>query len=417
MKAILVKTALWCLAALPLLTSCDKKDDTPAAVKDEKYVVITMSENILTKPGYASAFNDKPTGNISNIKTGTLQGMGMGGWRPYKNWLFKMFNTAGNEKGIERLNVAANGTITSGGFLKTNNTINGSGNFVIQNETSGFYWDADKPFKIQRFNPTTLSRTGELDFEANIKKTDAGITNQSIGQHFLAVKNGKLFADVHYGKSATVASNGMFDDFFTGIYIAVIDIATGTYEKTITYDNTGGISYINDNEMYSFDTNGDLYIVTQGRKATGTKSKLLRIKAAATDFDSWEINMDDIKNGGDYKFVTIYANNGKLYTTIPTTSLTGGPTGNINFAEIWEFYSIDATTKTRTKIDGIPAVTNPGAAYGIQQLDGKIIFRVNAPSKSINGYYELNTAGTAATSLFNVTEGGSVSGIYKVEVK
>lgn len=416
MKAIALKTALWCLAALPLLTSCDKNDDPPAEVKDEKYVLITMSENTLTKPGYASAFNEKPTGSISNIRTGTLQGMGMGGWRPYKNWLFKMFNTAANEKGIERLNVAANGTITSGGFLKTNNTINGSGNFVIQNETSGFYWDADKPYMIQRFNPTTLARTGEWDFEAKIKKTDAGINNQSIGQHFLAVKNGKLFADVHYGKNSG-AQSGMFDDFFTGISVAVIDIATGTYEKTITYNNTGGITYINDNEMYSFDTNGDLYIVTQGRKATGTQSKLLRIKATATDFDSWEINMDDIKTGGDYKFVTIYANNSKLYTTIPTVSLTGGPTGNINFAEIWEFYSIDAATKTRTKIDGIPAVTNPGAAYGIQQLDGKIILRVNAPSKNVNGYYELNAVGTAATSLFNVTEGGSVSGIYKVEVK
>jgi len=167
--------------------------------------------------------------------------------------------------------------------------------------------------------------------------------------------------------------------------------------------------------MYSFDTNGDLYIVTQGRSAIGGKSKLLRIKATATEFDNWEINMDDIMTGG--KFVTIYANNGKLYTTIPTVALTGGPTGNINFSEIWEFYALDATTKVRTKISGIPAVTNPGAAYGAQQLDGKIVFRVNAPSQNINGYYELNSAGTGATSLFNVTEGGSVSGIYKVEVK
>lgn len=414
MKPKILKLMLGCATVMALLPGCDKNDDPLEDPKDEKYVIITMSENTLTKPGYATAFNTKPAGNISNIGTGTLQGMGMGGWRPYKNWLFKMFNTAANEKGIERLHVAANGTITSRSFLKTNNTINGSGNFVIQNETSGFYWDADKPFMIQKFNPTTLSRTGEMDFEANIKKTDAGINNQSIGQHFLAVKNGKLFADVHYGKN-TGAQSGMFDDFFSGIYVAVIDIATGAYEKTISYDNTGGITYINDNEMYSFDTNGDLYIVTQGRSAIGGKSKLLRIKAAATEFDSWEINMDDIMTGG--KFVSIYANNGKLYTTIPTVALTGGPAGNINFSEIWGFYVIDAATKARTKISGIPAVTNPGAAYGTQQLDGKIVFRVNAPSQNINGYYELNSAGTGAASLFNITEGGSVSGIYKVEVE
>ncbi len=420
MKSKFFKLLLGCAIAITLLPGCDKKDNPAPEPKNEKYVIITMSENTLTKPGYATAFNTKPSGSLSNIGTGTLQGLGMGGWRPYKNWLFKMFNTAANEKGIERLNVATDGTITAGTFLKTNNTINGSGNFVIENETSGFYWDADKPFMIQKFNPTTLSRTGEMNFETNIKKTDAGINNQSIGQHFLAVKNGKLFADVHYGKN-TGAQSGMFDDFFTGIYVAVIDIATGAYEKTITYNNTGGITYINDNEMFSFDTNGDLYIVTQGRSAIGGKSKLLRIKAAATDFDTWELDMDEIKEvattPGNYKFVTVFANNGKLYTTIPTVSLTGGPTGNINFSEIWEFYVVDAATKARTKISGIPAVTNPGAAYGTQLLDGKIVFRVNAPTQNINGYYELNSAGTGAASLFNVTEGGSVSGIYKVEVK
>ncbi|HRN58147.1 MAG TPA: hypothetical protein PLL71_16930 [Agriterribacter sp.] len=413
MKSGLIKMALWCLPAAVLFAGCSKNDNQepdPDPVI-EKYVVITMSENTLTKPGYATAFDSKPSGNISNIAAGTLQGMGMGGWRPYKNWLFKMFNTSANEKGIERLNVSAAGIVTSGDFLKTNNTINGSGNFVVQDETSGFYWDADKPFMIQRFNPTTLSRTGEWDFEADVKKTDEGINNQSIGQHFLAVKNGKLFADVHYGKNSG-AQSGMFDDFFSGIYIAVIDIATGNYEKTIAYDNTGGIAYINDNEMYSFDTNGDLYLLTQGRSAVGGQSKLLRIKAAATDFDDWEINMDDIMTGG--KFVSIFADNGKLYTTIPTAALTGGPTGNINFSEIWEFYVIDAATKARTKISGLPLVTNPGAAYGAQKLDDKIVFRVNAPTQNINGYYELN--GTGATSLFNVTEGGSVSGIYKIEV-
>lgn len=421
MKSKFFKLIVGCVAGMVVFSGCDKDDPASVVPKDEKYVIITMSENTLTKPGYASAFNEKPTGTVSNIKTGTLQGMGMGGWRPYKNWLFKMFNTAGNEKGIERLNVAADGTITSGTFLKTGSTLNGSGNFVVQNETSGFYWDSDKPFMIQKFNPTTLSRTGEMNFETNIKKTDAGITNQSIGQHFLAVKGGKLFADVHYGKQANAAQWGMFDDFYPDITVAVIDIATGNFEKTITYANTGGITYINDNEMFSFDTNGDLYIVTQGRSATGGKSKIVRIKAAATVFDTWELDMDEIKDvantPGNYKFVTVFVNNGKLYTTIPTASLTGGPTGNINFSEVWEFYSIDVATKARTKISGIPAVTNPGAAYGAQLLDGKVVFRVNAPTQSINGYYELNAAGTGATSLFTISEGGSVSGIYKVEVE
>lgn len=413
MKRRLLKIAMWSLPVAIVLTACSKSQGPISEPENEKYVVITMSANSLDKPGYATAFNTKPSGDLSNIGQGTLQGFGMGGWRPYKNWLFKMFNTSGNEKGIERLNVSIEGNISSGGFLKTNNTINGSGNFVIQNETTGFFWDADKPFMIQKFNPTTLTRTGEWDFETDIKKTDAGINNQSIGQHFLAIKNGKLFADVHYGKNSG-AQSGMFDDFFSGIYMAVIDITTGNLEKIIQYDNTGGIAYINDNEMYSFDTNGDLYLVTQGRSAIGGSSKILRIKAAETEFDNWEINMDEITTGG--KFVSIFADNGKLYTIIPTEALTGGPSGNINFSEIWEYYVIDPATKNKQKITNIPLVTNPGAAYGAQKLDGKIVFRVNAPNKNINGYYELNADGTSASPLFNITEGGSVSGIYKITV-
>lgn len=412
MKPKVFRKTICLLATISLLSACNKETKYVPEPSEVKYVVMTMSENILDKPGYVSTFSEKPTGTISNITNGTLQGMGMGGWRPYNNWLFKMFNTSGNEKGIERLNVNSNGSVTSGGFLKTNNNVNGSGNFVIASDNAGYYWDADKPFAIQQFNPATLSRTGEWNFESEIKRDDVGINNQSIGQHFLAVKEGKLFADVHYGKNMG-AQSGMFDDFFSGIRVAVIDISTGNLDKIISYDNTGGIAYINDNQMYSFDTNGDLYIVTQGRTATGGQSKLLRIRSGQTEFDSWEIDMDGIMTGG--KFVSVFADGGKLYTLIPTVALTGGPTGNINFSEIWEFCMIDPATKARTKINGAPLVTNPGAAYGAQKLDDKIVLRVNAPSAAINGYYELN--GNQATSLFNVTEGGSVSGIHKISVE
>ena len=81
--------------------------------------------------------------------------------------------------------------------------------------------------------------------------------------------------------------------------------------------------------MYDFDSNGDLYIVTQGLSATGGKSKISRIKAGETDIDAdWSLNMDDITEGG--KFVSVFAKDGQLITLIPNAPLTGGPTGNIN---------------------------------------------------------------------------------------
>lgn len=415
MKRNYIKSLTIGWVALVALSSC-KSNKTGEVIdnKPVKYVVLTMSENTLTKPGYVAAFDALPSGNITT--TGGLQGTGMGGWRPYKNWLLKMFNSTANEMGIERLKVA-NGTVAVDQFLKTDNTTNGSGNFVVVNETSGFYWDGASPLKIQKFNPATLSRTGELDFTAAVNTRgvgEAAILYRSIGQKFLAVKGGKLYANITYAKT-NGTQKGFFDDFYEDVYLAVIDIATGTYEKTITIKDTGSIAYINDNNMYSFDTNGDLYIVTQGRSATGGKSKIARIKAAETDIDqTWEMKMDDIMTGG--KFVNVYATNGKIITVIPSATLTGGANGNINFSEIWEYYLIDAATKTRTKINGVPKVTNPGAAFGTIKVDDKILLRVNAPSASLNGYYQLSSDLSSASSLFNVTAGGSISGLHKIEL-
>ncbi|RZK41205.1 MAG: hypothetical protein EOO90_12430 [Pedobacter sp.] len=416
MNKLYFKGLVLAIAATTGLSSCSKKTDpNPEPEKTTKYVLMTMSQNVLTKPGYATAFDVVPSGNISNINSSSLQGMGMGGWRPFGNSLLKMFNTSGNELGIERLGISENKVVVDKFLKALDNTTNGSGNFVVASAESGFYWDGSSPLKIQRFNPTTLSRTGEIDLTAAVNQrgaSEAGILFRSIGQKFLAVKGGKLYANITYA-TTNGTQKGFWDDFYPNVYIAVIDINTGNYEKTITIEDTGSIAYINDNSMYSFDTNGDLYVVTQGRSALGGKSKIARIKAAETDIDkTWELKMDDIMTGG--KFVNVFASNGKIITVIPTAPLTGGPNGNINFSEIWEYYTIDVATKTRTKINGVPRVTNPGAAFGTIKIDDKLLLRVNAPSANLNGYYQLNADFSSASSLFNVTEGGSISGFYKI---
>ncbi len=416
MKKTYLNGVLLGLAALAMLSSCKKKKDPIEDQKTAKYVVITMSENVLTKPGYVSVFDEFPSGDISNINSTSLQGMGMGGWRPYGNWLLKMFNSSANELGIERLKIE-NNKIQTDNFLKTDNTTNGSGNFVIVNDASGFYWDGASPLKIQKFNPTTLSRTGEIDLTTAVNargSSEAGIKYRSVGQKLLAVKGGKLYANITYA-TTDGTQKGFWDDFYADVYIAVIDIATGNYEKTITIEDTGSIAYINDNTMYHIDDKGDLYIVTQGRSAIGGKSKIVRIKSAETDIDkTWELKMDDIVTGG--KFVNVYAANGKIITVIPSVALTGGPNGNINFSEIWEYYTIDIATKARVKINGLPKVTNPGAAFATIKVDDKILLRVNAPSANLNGYFQLSSDFTSATSAFNVTAGGSISGFHRINL-
>ena len=416
MNNFFLKTGMLAFSSILFFASCSKKNnDAPGSSepKNEKYVLITMSENNLTKPGFATAFDRLPSGDVSNNGNNSLQGMGFGGWRPYGNWLLKMFGTETNALGIERLKVTADGKINPDKFIAADNNTNGSGNFAINNETTGYYWDGNAPLKIQTFNPKTMIRTGDIDFSVAVNArgtNEDGIKYRSIGQKFLAIKNGKLFANISYA-TTDGTQKGFWDDFYPDVYIAVIDIATNTFEKTIKIEDTGSIAYVNDNNMYDFDTNGDLYIVTQGRSAIGGKSKISRIKSNATETDAtWSLNMDDIITGG--KFVSVFAKNGKIITVIPNTALSGGPSGNINFEDVWDFYSIDISSKQRTKITGLPSVTNPGAAFCAIEIDGKILLRAKTKAGNINGYYELD--GTQAKSLFNVTSGGSVSGLHKV---
>jgi hypothetical protein len=415
MKKTAFKVLAFSAICAVMFTACDSDDKPtpPEETKKSKYVLMTQHTND-QRQGWITAFDELPKGDISNIVANkSLGGTGMAGWRPYKNWLMKMFNSTGYEMGVEQINISETNVVTPGRFIKTSNTRNGSGNFTIVDDTKGYYWDGDSPLKIQTFNPTTMQRTGEIDLTDAVNergKDEAGILYRSAGQKVLAVKNGKLYANLTYAKGANQVQWGFFDDFYADVYIAVIDVATGKYEKTIKAEDTGSISYINDNNMYSFDTNGDLYIVTQGRTNVGGKSKIIRIKANETDIDkTWEIRMDDLMEGG--KFVTIYATNGKLITTKPTEKLAST---NINQTPIWEFNVIDVATKQLTKIAGVPLVTNPGAGFATVKIDDKLLLRVNAPG--VNGYYELNATLTSATSLFNVTEGGSISGFHKIEL-
>lgn len=426
MKTINIFALLLLITVGIFTSSCTKDDPAPLPETTDKYVLITLADRVSgTKAGFISAFDEYPAGTISNATSGSLEGQGMGGWRVYNNSIFKMFRTSDYATGIEKIEITKDGTVSAGQFIASKDASEaakyfGTGNMVIQNETNGFYWDAAEPTKIQKFNPTTMTNSGSLDLSAAVKERGEGIdaiTFRSVGQKLLAIKGGKLFANVTY--ATNTVQIGFFDDYFPDVYIAVIDIATGNYEKTIKIEDTGSLAYINENHMYDFDTNGDLYLVTQGRSALGGKSKIVRIKANATDIDNtWELKFSDFRAADNGKFANVFAKDGRLIFTLNTETLTGGGAGNINTADIWKFYSLDvnASSKTFREITGVPVGTNPGAAMAAVEVDGKILLRGSTKAGE-NGYYVYNPSTNSATLSFAVNVGGAVSGFHKIEIE
>jgi hypothetical protein len=401
MKRIFLLSAFAGFLGLSLLSSCSKNDD-PAPGKDEnkgdKYIVMTANEK--WDEGYITAFSGLPSGEITNIKPTSLQVASVFGIRSYKNWAFVRSNAAG-DAGLQKYTVGDDGSIKDAGF------ISGAAQFLVVDETTGFYQDETRGLlKLQTFNPTTMQRTGELDF-SSLKKT--GVEYEVIGKHILAAKEGKLYASVTYG---TTQSAGYGDDLYNNVVFAVIDIATGKLLNTIQYDGIKGMGWgSSGNKFWTLGDDGALYFYSPGFSSGLTNSAIIRIKAGEADFDkSFIIKADDYQQSSTIG--TALVKGGKLYTQISSVPMK--PDFSNLESIVWDYYAIDLATKQSTKIGGMPQSHYVWANdQGIIELDGKIYFWVDNPGEKKAGYYVLN--GNTASPAFNVKDGGFLWGFVKLK--
>ncbi len=386
------------LTLLTLLTACSKNDSStpsPTPATQGRYLIMSNDFNSQTGAGYLTTYPSLPTGTISNIAANSLQSQGTFGTLTYlNNWVFKSSNVA-NETGIQKFSIGVDGRLKDEGFIKS-----ADNRYYIVSATEGYYWDSDLGrLKIQKFNPTTMQRTGEIDLTANLTK--AGEAYISAGQHVIAAHNGKLFVSIYYGKSAT--SIGFLDYKYDTAYMAVVDVATGKYEKTIQMPNvSGGIGYLASNPMWTKAADGTMYFCCLGNVGA-VSSKIIRIKAGTTDFDqTWSLNMDDYRKGSS--FVNVYVKGNALYAHVSTEAIKADYSNLYN--EIWEYYAIDLTTKQATKVGGINTpVLFTGDSHSIIEINNQLYFRVINSAQKLNGYYVLD--GTTTKPAFNLSAGGN----------
>jgi len=407
MKAALFKF-IYLFFAASMLAGCSSDDNTDDPTPEEKDKFILMSTTSRFDAGFITALDGFPAGSVKNTNAKTLQVSSAFGFRTFGKWLFNRSNAAG-DAGLQKFTVNADGSLKDEGF------ISGSTQFLVLNETSGYYLDPTRgTLKIQKFNPATMLRTGEIDLSA-LKK--AGVEYQAIGQHTIAAKEGKLYLGITYG---TTTGGGYGDDLYNTIEFAVVDIATDKYEKTIKYDGLRSIGWgSSGNKMWSIGDDGALYLYSTGLgKMSFEKSSIIRIKKGETDFDKdWILTAP---NGNSLVMALIKG--GKLYyemTSIPLKTDYSNLT-----ASIFEYYVYDFASRQSTKITGMPlhdyAYANEQA---ITEIDGKVYLWVrngtvttvgNTQVTTVNedGYYVLD--GTNATSVFKVDHDGTIQGFAKL---
>ncbi|MDF7820700.1 hypothetical protein P1X15_23970 [Runella sp. MFBS21] len=388
------------LLVIILLGSCSESSTSdPTPTETGKYVLMTDVVQFQA-PGYLTAFGSMPSGTITDIAPKSLQIKSAFGFRTFGKWLFLRQNVAG-DAGLQKYTVSDEGALKDEGFIV------GASQFLVVSETAGYYLDETRgTLKLQKFNPTTMQRTGEIDL-SSLQKT--GVEYQAIGKHTLASKEGKLYAGISYG---TKAAAGYGDDLYDYVELAVIDMATDKLEKTIKYDGVKGIGWGSSaNKMWTLGDDGALYLYSTGLGTGFAKSAVIRIKKGETDFDrNWIFKATDIQAGSS--ICTSVIKEGKMYVEIPSTPLLADFSNLTSI--IFDYYVIDLATGQKTKIGGMPqhhyAYCNEQA---ITEIDGKIYFWVRNKEQKVDGYYVLE--GTAAKQVFNVNHDGFSWGFAKLQ--
>ncbi|MEJ1241836.1 hypothetical protein WBG78_27065 [Chryseolinea sp. T2] len=392
-------------ASALVLASCSDDDEGGSGAEGEtKYVFLNAAEK--WDEGYFTTFDDFPSGIVPPLESSSLQVNSSFGFRTYKNWIFTRTNAAGDE-GLQKFTVNADGTLKAEGFIID------AAQFLVVNETTGFYSDEKRgAMKIQTFDPSTMSRTGEIDLSELRDETISEY--QVVGKHTLAAKEGKLYAGINYTPLNTAGYGG---DLIDHVEFAVIDIATKKLDKVIKYDD-GVINSIgwgsSGNKMWSVGDDGALYFYSTGLTNGFSKSKVIRIKAGATTFDeAWTVDAANIGLKKNTSIAMALVKKGKMYLELASEDLDPAFANLQSF--IFDYYVVDLASGTATRISGMPkhhyAYANEQA---ITEIDGDVYFWVRNIDEGIDGYYKLGSDGVSATQSFNVDHDGFTWGFAKV---
>lgn len=276
---------------------------------------------------------------------------------------------------------------------------------ALVNDQLGFYYNEDSGGQtIQAFNPLTMQLGEALDLRPFIKafrpdvefEDEYGNNLVRTGSLVMDYKDDKLYVSVVFLEEA---SFNLISEDEENFYLAVIDIPTFSFEKIIQYNGVKTVGFfVSENNPTTKDEDGNLYFCSWGWNQFNNHnpSKIFRIKAGETDFDSnWEIDIESLFGEGRIA-QSIMSYNNKLYLHIsedPYLFESSEEVETRNGLKL-SYYEFDTVSPENYVKLEVPA-SNPASRMNVFNIVDDRLFMVvpNAIAPNFNGVYSINRQG------------------------
>ena len=384
-----LKSLFLALCSAALLTACDKSNDTPTptppASADFDGLLFATS---VTNPEGASGscylqavpnLNTATYDNSNAIPTGFGTPIIVNG----KN-VYVLPDYMGQNKAVlTRYKVNKDRKFIPQGEL----TLPGGAGAcnVVQVSNTKAYVAFQNLGKVMVFNPTTMTKTGEIDLNS-LAHPDTRVAPATMLE-----RDGLLYVGLSQFDAQWMPNHKMAE-------LALIDTKTDKFVKHIK-DEKHELSFatrpIDPYSMF-MDEAGDIYVNCIGSFGLkpGFKGGILRIRKGQTDFDPDYVidlsatTVEGLPTGADFLSAVYYGGNGKLYAYVNSYKLDPAGMSNPYGAKSSAPAIIDLKTRTIRRIMDLP-ISNPHAV-AVYAYKGKVIF--GSANEKASGFYVYDPA-------------------------
>lgn len=352
---------------LTLSVSCGDDDTNVAAPGEFAMITSTLNSDFQTRAFFLQRVSVDSTGEVDNSNATELDPLGTAMVHAFNGAIY--YSNYGDPQRIDKFTIDEFNNVTNEGSIQTADLVF-QGNTYFLDENTAFVGGVLNTIVI--FNPTTMTRTGIIDFSAvsrvgeasDFTGADPFFVAEAVSE--IIVRDNMLFASL---MSLSRAEPGDFRPADSGCSIVVIDLdevdinAEGNESAVVKriYDergsHTGAWGSGGGNYFMQLDENNDIYLLCHNLWGNPTYRSgfnpacILKIADGETDFDAdYYFDVESASKGlGNAVMNLEYYGDGKFLAAVQDPSAIDPDNPySYYYDPIYQWWSFDLNDKTAT---------------------------------------------------------------------